>query len=224
MTEEGDILKVRGNNNCKHRLYENNRLQHLIRRGEISELQWNINCHLCSEFEKMKGNELIKKQKDLSAAAVAILSQGNVKKSLWEDFTKYVLPKANFVLDNIVELKLPPVKPNWADLTDAGPGVGVSNFEVKFRDAELARVHKSDYRIRVHRSRGDSGQNEAERTNSAIGDSVVDGGTIDWNFYKRFDDLTDQEIAEMTPQGFEVYEKCRMSKNAWRVAEMVRER
>ena len=119
---------------------------------------------------------------------------------------------------------MPPVKPNWADLTDAGPGVGVSNFEVKFRDAELARVHKSDYRIRVHRSRGDSGQNEAERTNSAIGDSVVDGGTIDWNFYKRFDDLTDQEIAEMTPQGFEVYEKSRMSKNAWRVAEMVRER
>ena len=61
MTEEGDVLKVTGNNNCKHRLYENNRLQHLIRRGEISELQWTINCHLCSEFEKMKGNELIKK-------------------------------------------------------------------------------------------------------------------------------------------------------------------
>ena len=80
MTEEGDVLKVTGNNNYKHRLYENNQLQHLIRRGEISELQWNINCHLCSEFEKMKGNELIKKQKDLSAAAVAILSQGNVKK------------------------------------------------------------------------------------------------------------------------------------------------
>lgn len=92
---------------------------------------------------------------------------------------------------------MPPVKPNWADLTAAGPGVGgVSNFEVKFRDAELARVHKSDYRIRVHRSRGHSRQNEAERTNSAIGDSVVDGGTIDWNFYKRFDDLTDQEILQ----------------------------
>ena len=172
----------------------------------------------------MKGNELIKKQKDISAAAVAILSQGNVRKSLWEDFTKYVLPKANFVLDNVVELKLPPVKPSWADLTDAGPGVGVSNFEVKFWDAKLVCMHKSDYRIRVHRSCGDSGQNKAERMNSAIGDSVVDGGTIDWNFYKRFDDLTDQEIAEITPQGFEVYEKSGMSKNAWRVAEMVRER
>ncbi|CAH3158915.1 unnamed protein product, partial [Pocillopora meandrina] len=44
------------------------------------------------------------------------------------------------------DLCLPPVKPRWADLTDAGPGVGVSNYEVRFRDAELARVHNSDYR------------------------------------------------------------------------------
>ena len=71
---EGDILKVTGDNNCNHCLYENDRLQHLIRRGEISELQWTINCHHCFEFEKMKGNELIEKQKDLTAAAVAILS------------------------------------------------------------------------------------------------------------------------------------------------------
>ena len=42
--------------------------------------------------------------------------------------------------------KLPPVKPVWCDLSDAGPGVGVSNFEVKIRDAEFARIHKSDYR------------------------------------------------------------------------------
>ena len=114
------------------------------------------------------------------------------------------------------------MKPNWADLTDAGPGVGVSNYEVRFRDTELAR--RSDYRVRGHRSRGDSGQNEAERTNSAIGDSVVDGSTIDWNFYKRFDELTNKDIVEMTQSDFEIYEKSRMSKNAWRVAEIVRER
>lgn len=73
-------------------------------------------------------------------------------------------------------------------------------------DAELACIHRSDYRIRVHRSRGYSGQNEAERTISAICDSVVDGSTIDWNFYKRFDDLTDKDIAEMTASDFEIYE------------------
>ena len=61
------------------------------------------------------------------------------------------------------------MKPFIVDLTDAGPGVGVNNIEVKFRDAELVRLHNTSYKIRVHRANGDSGQNEAERTNSACG-------------------------------------------------------
>ena len=76
-------------------------------------------------------------------------------------------------------MHLPLVKPRWAEFTEAGPGVGVSNFEVSFRYAELARIYSSDNRIRVHRAAGDSGQNEAERTNSAVGDAVVDDSTID---------------------------------------------
>ena len=55
--------------------------------------------------------------------------------------------------------------------TDAGPGVGVSNLEVRFRDIEIARIHSSDRVNRIHRAPGDSGQNEAERSNAAIGDS-----------------------------------------------------
>ena len=184
MSEDGDILKVTKDDNCKHHSYGMKRLQHLIRRGEISELEWNVNCHHCTEFEKTQGNELIKEQKYLLATAMAIMSPKSFGKSLWEDFLNDILREAKFVLEHIIELKLPPVKPNWADLTDAGLGVGVSNFEVKFRDAEFARIHPSDYHIRVHCSHGDSGQNEAERTNSAIGDSVVDGSTIDWNFYE----------------------------------------
>ena len=42
----------------------------------------------------------------------------------------------------------------------------------------MSRIWKSDYRIRVHRSRNDSHMNEAERTNSAIGDDLADGETI----------------------------------------------
>lgn len=93
--------------------------------------------------------------------------------------------KSNDLLDILDELNLPKVKPRIAYLTDAGPGVGVLNFEVRFRDAELARLWNSDYRVRVHRSRGDSGQGEAERTNSAIADSVVDGATIEWETLKQ---------------------------------------
>ena len=75
--------------------------------------------------------------------------------------------------------------------------MGVSNYDVRFRDAELARIHNSDYRVRCHRSRGDSGQGEAERSNSAIADGVVDGATLDWERVKRFDDLSKEQILKM---------------------------
>lgn len=42
------------------------------------------------------------------------------------------------ILVPIENLHLPIVKPRWwCALTDTGPGVGVSNFEVKFHDAEM---------------------------------------------------------------------------------------
>ena len=122
------------------------------------------------------------------------------------------------------DLCLQPVKPRWADFTDAGPGVGVSNYEVRFCDAELARIHNSDYRVRCHRSRGDSGQGEAERTNSAISDALVDGATLEWEKHKRFEDLTKEEIKNMSLHKYEEYEKKRMEKNAWHVCKMVTER
>ena len=122
------------------------------------------------------------------------------------------------LIDMLNELQLPQVRPRIAYLTDAGPGVGVSNFEVRFRDAELARMWNSDYRVRVHRSRGDSGQGEAERTNSAIGDSVVDGATIEWEVYKRYEGMSQDEIQKMSLSEFEKYERDRMCRNAWEVA------
>ena len=104
-------------------------------------------------------------------------------------------------LEVLGDLCLPPVKPRWAELTDAGSGAGVSNYEVRFRDTELERVHNSDYRVRCHRSRGDSGQGEAERTNSAVSDALVDGETLEWEKYRRF-----EEIKQMSLQSYEEYE------------------
>jgi len=56
--------------------------------------------------------------------------------------------------------------------TDAGPGVGITNTEVRFRDAEIAHIHSSDRVNRIHRTPGDSAQNEAAGTNAAIGDAL----------------------------------------------------
>ena len=109
-----------------------------------------------------------------------------------------LLKKCLSLLEGIAELKFPPMKPRWADFTDAGPGLACNNFEVQFRDGELAIIHNSDYRIRLHSSRGNSSDNEAERTNNAIGDSIEDGATLEWNKHKRFDGLSDEDISKLT--------------------------
>ena len=55
------------------------------------------------------------------------------------------------------------------DNSDGGTGICVTNFEVKFRNAELTLLYERDYGCRVHSARGSSGDNKAEKTNSAVG-------------------------------------------------------
>lgn len=93
----------------------------------------------------------------------------------------------------ITDLHLPPVKPRWGDITDAGPGVGVSSRAVVFRDAEMALLFNSDYRIRLHRAPQDPC--EAERVNGAIGDNIVDGATIEFEKEPRFFGLDEEVVA-----------------------------
>ncbi len=71
---------------------------------------------------------------------------------------------------------------------------------------------ESDCRIRLDRSRGDSGQGESERTNSAISNTVVDGATIDWEKIKQFEGLTPIEVTKLSVKEFEQIEEARMQK------------
>ena len=48
------------------------------------------------------------------------------------------------VMETKCDTLLDAVKPRWCDITDAGPGVGVSNFEVRLRDAEMAILHNTN--------------------------------------------------------------------------------
>ena len=96
------------------------------------------------------------------------------------------------------------------------------NFEVRFRDAEIALLHNSDRRARLHRATNDSGQNEAERSNACIGDALVDGGSLKWEYYEQYHDLEEDDLKRMSAKELEDLENDRMKKNAWRVAEEVR--
>ena len=90
-----------------------------------------------------------------------------------------LLLKCKEMMNSLRNFDLPAVKPFRCDLSDSG----------------------------LHRSRDDSAQNEAERTNSAISDSIVDGSTIEWNKHKLFDDLTDEEIGKLTLDQYEQHDR-----------------
>ena len=100
-------------------------------------------------------------------------------------------------------------------------GVGVTNIEVRFRDVEIARIQSSERGNRIHRAPGDSAQNEAERTNASIGDALVDGTALKWEYFKPFDGLTDEEIKKLSASEVKEREAIRMEKNAWEVAREV---
>ena len=194
MTMKEDLNKVTpGNLQCVHTVYELRRLEHLIS-GIVKVTAMSYSPQL-----KVAEREII------TALRVEELSEilKKTQKS-FPDYTKLeeinkayesISQKLEITLEEISGLNLKPVRPRWCDLTDGGPGVAVSNFDVHFRDAEMAKMWNSDYRIWLHLSRNDNYSNEAERTNSAIGDSIVDGQTIEWEHIKLFDGISDESIS-----------------------------
>ena len=97
-------------------------------------------------------------------------------------------------------------------------------LEVKFRLTELCRLHGSDRRVRLHRDRGDSGSNEAERTNSCIGEALVDGGAIKWEPFHPLQAIPEAEIEAMSMDEFESYKNDVTEKNASTIAEEIQQR
>ena len=186
MTMAEDLRKMKQSRPCPHRDYELKRLRHFLHRLDC--------CCTATEAQKNKINKTDSTLIDnirssltpLTNHCTKLVEQLKEGKRPEVDAFDELEAQAHEVLNHLNSLRLPPVKPRWAEFTDAGPGVGVNNVEVKIRSAEPDIIYNRDYRIRVHRFRGNSGQNEAERKNCAIGDVVVDGATIAWEHYKRF--------------------------------------
>lgn len=83
--------------------------------------------------------------------------------------------------------------------TDAGPGVGVTNTEVHFRDTELhgfihliVLTESIVLQVTLHRTKQKVG------INADIGDALVDGTALKWEYLKPFDDLPNEEIDELS--------------------------
>ncbi len=138
---------------CKFAAYEELCLKHLVE-NITQSLNFLESCTLCDAGRRLTTSRFLP----------SVVSITNKMKQLIivlpTDVEKEFLNKAYESL--LSQLKLPMIKPRWLDLTDAGPGVAVSNGDVHFHDAEMAIFLGSDWRCRCYRARGDSCQNEAE--------------------------------------------------------------
>ena len=151
MTEEADFRKANGLDNCIYTCYENERLQELKRELESSlTVGETIECEAEKQvFQGVIQTKIIGAKEIIEKCSQDVPSCEEFHQSIQD-----VTTCCKDILMIIQGLQLPIVKPRWCDLTDAGPGVGMSSFEVKFRDAEMCRMFNSDYRIRLQIKRG----------------------------------------------------------------------
>ena len=98
-------------------------------------------------------------------------------------------------MDFIKKLYLPPPCKYVMEATDAGPGVGVSNVEMKYKDLEMARIDGWTHLNRIHRAPHDSARNKAERSNAALGETLVDGEVVQW---ESTDGLNHEQIKQLS--------------------------
>ena len=229
MSEKGDLANVTSHPGCPHNQYEKRRATHCWEHLSNARDEFETSSEAIKESEMAIFKSRILPQLGTLLDQLQVIMdflEGSAESSTNDliEIKNCILKSSKQIQVTMRELKLPPVKPRWVKLTDAGPGVGVSNLAVNFRDAELARLFSLDLHERCHRSRDDSGQNEAERTNSAIGDAVVDGSTIEWGHEKRFQGMTSEEIGNFSLQEYEEYEYARMERNAWSVVHEVQKR
>ena len=214
-----DILKVTLSAHCEHKVYEKERLGALkvcfTKAKEMGQHTWGNPEKECVEEIISTINSIEKKITDVENALQDTIGRQLVQK--YDDIVEYCKTL-------IVKLPQTPVKPVVLELTDKGPGVGVNSLETQIREAEMALIHDSLRRTRVHRARDDSGQGESERTNASIGEALCGGQALKWNYYVPLEGKTKEEKEAMTIEEIEQEEEICEEKNAWRIAQDVRDR
>ena len=220
-----DVMACTDNLNCKFRVHELSHLSWL--EGQLKNAQLRLEeDKIGIEVEDIAlGNEV----KDTVKVVLDTFRErgqdirASTEDSLWEIYID-LLDKVTKIQQHIAELNLPTGKRDVLFATDAGPVVGCSNNEVRFRDAEVAQILNFDRLNRIHRAHDDSGQNEAERSNACIGEAIVDGGALEWRYHEALDSLENRDVKNLSIDELNKLEENAMEQNAWCVAKDVTER
>jgi hypothetical protein len=129
MTEENDLLKATGLEECIYTKYENNRLRHLEKQL-VSALS--IGDTLKSQGEKQVFLQSVhQKVTNINAKIEKYFNKQSSGDELHE-VIRDIATHCRDILLIIKDLELPNVKPRWCDLTDAGPRVGIQILMLDF--------------------------------------------------------------------------------------------
>ena len=154
-----DVNCIKKNDYCRFQEHEDKRLKQLIQCLDSAKILWNQVLKLeASDHVKALGSKILDKVEMISGAAESLAEELERR---WKTGTELwpLFCDINDLIDGTLQLiesyKLPLICDDVLDLTDAEPGVGVSNIHVRFRDAEIARLHNSARRNRIHRASSD---------------------------------------------------------------------
>ena len=219
-TEQSDVMKIKSLQNCNFKEYELHRLNSLKR--IINELN--------DYFEVKRENlpdaeveQLVMIYTELGKLTISIstivdlLTENKDGTTVWDYFKAFVR-NASDILETTEKLT-PLLKARVVELTDGGPGLGVTNRDVQFRIAQRVRITNADYLICHHLSNNESSQNQVERCQSYVGDAICDGGAILWEYKKPLEGLSENDIQKTSMNELEKHELQRMEYNAFKVCE-----
>ena len=212
-TVKDDLFQMTKSTNCPHRTYEEEKIQWLkscIEYAQAFVLSSDDDDDADEEVKQLQqaAQEILQVTQDISEAIQNKKSNAVVWKKVQE------LQSLN---DNLPPH--PQLKPYVIEYTDAGPGVASNNYEVKFREVEIAKLHKSSLRHRVHLASDDQGQNEAERTNAYIGEALADGTPLKIDYFDKHEGLTDDDKNSLPLPQLTAHEEKMAERNAWAIAE-----
>ena len=212
-TEKDDIFNVTCSEDCQFRIYELKRQKHFYK--SLKEIVEKNIANFDIEHEMLLVQRLFELTSNLTKYMLNIISLLEANESVQNlvEINDMELRLAMDILTYLKEHNAPIMKPHLLEETDKGPGVSVSNFDVWFREAEKARLEKSDYRIRLHLATLDTCP--ADRVNGAIGDAVCDGGSLKCNYFSVFDNMSDDEISNLSRAEVQELEAKTAEKNAW---------
>ena len=177
---------------------------------------------MTSENYVAKGNQLLGLVENVEEAIKGIDTTDSADSHLFYTHIEPLVVVSKKTMDFIEKLDLPSLCNYGMEATDAVHGWCLQC------EGELQRSRDGahgwpEILNRIHRAPHDSAQNVAERFNTPIGEALVDGGAVKWEYYKATDGLNQEQNKnkKLSVGDLKKLEEDAMQRNAWRVSQNI---